>query len=143
MPLDLGRINAIAENLEKISKGEKPAFIDIGALTIVQFEAINVLRTQKDLPPLDSPIIVYNGLHHYESRCRGDGYTIQDMIAQIRSGIAEEAVVVPTKKMTGLQNKLGRDDGYGKVVKDLVLLELTQKKPKALLFSVIPKGDGK
>ena len=45
--------------------------------------------------------------------------------------------------MTALKNPVQRNDGYGNNVNDLGILELTQRKPRAELFSVIPKGDGK
>lgn len=143
MPLDLSRIDAICANLERIAKGDQPRTIEIGEITVAQFEAINELRAASNLPAVESRVIVYTGFHHYDSRCLKDGYTTEDLILQLRSSLGAESVVIPSRKMTGLQNKQGRNDGYGRVVKDLAILELTSKKPKVLVFSVIPKGDGK
>ena len=45
--------------------------------------------------------------------------------------------------MTSLMASQPRDDGYGKQVRDHAVLELTARKPRVELFSVIPKGDGR
>ena len=42
---------------------------------------------------------------------------------------------------TALINNTPRNDGYGNQVNDLAVLELTSRKPRAELYSVIPKGD--
>jgi hypothetical protein len=44
-------------------------------------------------------------------------------------------------KMTALDSVARREDGYGNMVRDRAVLELTQRKPRAELYSVIPKGD--
>ncbi|TAM49722.1 MAG: hypothetical protein EPN57_25020 [Paraburkholderia sp.] len=43
--------------------------------------------------------------------------------------------------MTTVQSTVLRDDGYGAMVRDEAVLELYARKPRAELFSVIPKGD--
>lgn len=43
--------------------------------------------------------------------------------------------------MTALRSTFGRDDGYGNEVFDEAIFELTARKPKAELYSIIPKGD--
>ena len=45
--------------------------------------------------------------------------------------------------MTTLENPLGRADGYGNTVHDRAVFECTTKKPRAELFSVMPKGDSR
>jgi hypothetical protein len=140
MPLDENKKNEIREHLAKIAAGEKPRPIDIGRLTQAQFEAINSHRSKANLPSLESAMIVYHGRHHYSSRSK-DGYNIEDMISQLESGLMSESEVISSTKMTALQNKIGRRDGYGNHVKDQVILELTTRKPKAEAFSAIPKGD--
>jgi hypothetical protein len=40
-----------------------------------------------------------------------------------------------------MQNPNARDDGYGNQVFDRAVFEMTAKKPRAELYSVIPKGD--
>lgn len=140
MPLDPAKRAEIRQHLARIAAGERPKPIDIGQLTPAQFDAINVQRSRDGLPSLDSAVVVYSGRHHYSSRS-ADGYNIEDMILQLESGLAENSEVIATRKMTALQNKTGRDDGYGSYVKDQVVLELTARKPKAEAYSAIPKGD--
>ncbi|OAU96701.1 hypothetical protein AO385_0014 [Moraxella catarrhalis] len=45
------------------------------------------------------------------------------------------------QRMTAIQSITPRNDGYGNLVTDRAIFELTAKKPRAELFSVIPKGD--
>lgn len=142
MPLDPTQREAIRTNLQRIANGEKPPLIIIGELTQKQFADINAYRSAEQLPALESAVVVYSGRHHYGSRIK-DGYTIEDMLLQIESALSAHSEVVAGKKMTGVQNKQGRNDGYGHIVKDLVVLELTSRKPRAEALSVIPKGDGK
>jgi hypothetical protein len=142
MPLDTTKIDAIREQLQRVANGERVRPIDIGQLTADQFAAINAYRSENGLPALESAVVCYVGRHHYASR-HAQGYTIEDMIAQLESGLGAQSEVITGHSLTGLQNKVGRNDGYGHTVKDLVTLELTQRKPKAEAFSVIPKGDGK
>lgn len=83
------------------------------------------------------------GRHHYTSRS-ADGYTIEDMIEQIKNSMSPFAEFHKDPKKphaTALINNTPRNDGYGNQVNDLAILELTSRKPRAELFSVIPKGD--
>jgi hypothetical protein len=67
--------------------------------------------------------------------------TIDDVILQITSAFSVTSVIIHTKHMTGMRNTIKRSDGYGNEVLDEVVFELTQRKPRAELYSVIPKGD--
>ena len=60
---------------------------------------------------------------------------------QIESALVPDSIVIANPKMTAMQNPQTRDDGYGNAVHDRAIFELTQRKPRAELFSVIPKGD--
>lgn len=80
------------------------------------------------------------GRHLYNSRSK-DGYNIEDMILQISSSLSEYAVVVINDKMSGIRNPNPRDDGYTNLVNDQAVFEMTARKPKAELYSVVPKGD--
>ena len=51
------------------------------------------------------------------------------------------SMVIATHRMTALKNKTARNDRYGNQVCDEAVFELTLRRPKAELFSVIPKGD--
>jgi hypothetical protein len=140
MPLDPNRVNAICEHLERIARGEKPPLLEIGILTLAQFDYIREERARHQLPTLESPVVVYSGRHHYESRFR-DGYSIQDMVLQLKSGLGDESTPIVSARSTVLKNKQGRQDGYGRTVFDEVVLELMARKPRAEAYSAIPKGD--
>lgn len=140
MPLNTDLIAKITAHLERVSNGERLAPIDIGELTAQQFSAINLGRAQHGLPAVDSPVIVYSGRHHFESRLK-DGYVIADMIVQLHSGLGEHSVVRIGQRTTLLRNPVGRQDGYGNLVFDEIVLELLARKPKAEAFSAIPRGD--
>jgi len=141
MPIDPNAVHAIREHLCRIANGEKPRIITIGELTPEQLEAICAERRRLGLPELESPELVYLGRHHYESRSV-DGYTVEDMILQLQSSLSPLSQVQATIKMTAMQNLDLRADGYGSAVADRAVLELTARKPRAEVYSVIPKGDG-
>lgn len=140
MPLNQGARALIVAHLQKIENRERVLVIEIGTLTRAQHDEINNYRNKFGLPPLELPTILYLGKHHYESRIV-DGYTIEDMASQIESGLCDHSVVVAGHRMMALQNKTGRQDGYGNSVKDLVILEITSRRPRSEAFSAIPKGD--
>lgn len=140
MPFCQGARAQILIQLERIQNGERVSIIEIATVTEEQHAEINFYREKFGLPVLELPRIVYLGKHHYNSR-RQDGYTIEDMADQLESGLAAHSQVIATHKMTALQNKLGRADGHGNFVKDLVILELTSRKPMGEAFSAIPRGD--
>jgi hypothetical protein len=63
------------------------------------------------------------------------------MAAQIESALSSAPVVFANPTMTRMDNLQARADGYGNRVHDRAIFECTQRKPRAELFSVIPKGD--
>ena len=143
MPLDPEAIEKIRANLELLEKQERAPVISIGHLTEAQHQAINEHRASEALPPLESAEVLYLGRHHFTSRSN-DGYKITDMIEQIKSGMSSEAEFYKDPRKphaTALINNNPRNDGYGNQVNDLAVLELTSRKPRAELYSVIPKGD--
>ncbi len=140
MPLHPHSLELIRANLLLIAAGERASVVSIGRLTPVQHAEVNAHRAREGMPALQEPEILFLGRHLYNSRNK-DGYTIDDMIAQIVSALSEASEVVPTQKMTGLRNPVPRPDGYGNQVHDVAILELTARRPKAELFSVIPRGD--
>lgn len=141
MPLYSNAIQIIEENLNALANGNRPKFAAIGSFTQQQFDDINAYRTSLNLPPLEQNEILYMGRHHYESRIIRDGYKIKDLILQIQSALSENSVVIMNARMTAIENPTPRDDGYGHQVTDRAIFELTSKKPRAELFSTIPKGD--
>ena len=88
-----------------------------------------------------TPEIVVIGKHIHDSRIVRDDYTVEDVLTQIASALAADSVVVASRRMTALDAPKRRADGYGNWVRDRAILELTQRRPRAELFSVIPKGD--
>lgn len=144
MPLYDGMKAVLKQHLETIESGGKPPVIAIGELTESQHNEINAHRASEQLPPLESREVVYMGRHHYNSRVTEDGYLIHDMLQQIESGLSQDSVLKNNPKKphgTVLVNPNPRADGYGNHVNDNAVLELTTRKPRAELFSVIPKGD--
>ncbi|GAA0593026.1 hypothetical protein [Caenispirillum bisanense] len=140
MPLFPDAEALVRLNLSMIAAGLRPAFVVIGRLTDAQHAAINVGRLRHGLPVLENPEVLYLGRHHYTSRS-GQGYGVDDMWMQIASALGAASIVHLTGRMTALENPTQRNDGYGNLVRDRAILELTARKPRAELFSVIPKGD--
>jgi hypothetical protein len=140
MPLYPDAESIIKTNLGLIQVGLRASVRPIGRLTDVQHNQINELRASLDWPPLIDPEVLYMGRHHYTSRS-ADGYSIEDMWLQIAASIHETCVIHGGKKMTAIQATTARPDGYGNLVHDTAVLELSARKPKAELLSCIPKGD--
>ncbi|MGX5723308.1 hypothetical protein [Shinella zoogloeoides] len=140
MPLYKDAEKAIAENLLRLSLGERAPMIAIGHFTEVQFAELNVQRAAVGLHLLEDNEILFIGRHLYESRSR-DGYTRDDMIEQILSAVSPTSVSFTSEIVTFTQNPNPRSDGYGNMVNDRAVFEMTKKKPKAELYSVMPKGD--
>lgn len=141
MPLNPDARQILRANLEMLAQGEKPLVVTIGYLTAEQHATINEHRAKQCLPQLESPEVVFLGRHLYNSRAVTDGYSIDDILDQIESAMSASSMVIATHKMTALKNKTERHDRYGNQVCDEAVFELTQRRPKAELFSVVPKGD--
>lgn len=141
MPLYEHAEYLIRANLNEIAQGRRVRIVAIGFLTEVQFVAINLQKQSNGLPALENKEIVFLGQHAYNSRVVRDGYTIDDMVAQITSALAETALAVASPRMTSIKSTLLRQDGYGNEVLDEAIFELTARKPKAELYSIVPKGD--
>jgi hypothetical protein len=143
MPLYDNALYLIRANLEECARGGKVRAVVIGHFTQQQYEAINAYRESVGLHRLESPEIVLLGSHLYRSRVTRDNYTIDDVIAQIINAVADTALVLAQPRMTATRSATPRADGYGNMVLDEAIYELTQRKPRAELYSVIPKGDAK
>ncbi|GIZ54072.1 hypothetical protein [Noviherbaspirillum aridicola] len=127
-------------NLTLLKAGERAKVVSIGYLTETQHQAINAIRQKEGKPLLVEPVVLFLGRHLYESRS-ADGYTIEDMAVMVESALSAESIAHAHHKMTGVMNHSSREDGYGNRVRDLGVLELYARRPKAELLSVIPKGD--
>lgn len=140
MPLYENALEIIRQNLEQLQNGERPRFQAIGKLTDEQLNTINQKQFEKGLPTVECNEILYMGRHHYNSRVVQDGYTISDLLKQIESVLAESSVIENNKV---LKSTIKRNDGYGNMVSDWAVFDMTAKRPRMELFSVIPKGDDK
>ncbi|GLR45601.1 hypothetical protein GCM10007880_61190 [Mesorhizobium amorphae] len=142
MPIIPDAAPSIRANLVRIQNSQKAPIIIIGSFTELQFTAINAGRASFKQPALEENEILFIGGHIYSSRSK-DGYTIDDIVHQIVSALGEDAVAMITHKMTCTRNPTSRADAYGNFVNDRAVYEMTARKPRAELFSVIPKGDHK
>jgi hypothetical protein len=140
MPLYDGALEQIRSNLQSIQRGKKAPLVAIGTLTDTQLKNINEDREHAGYPPIQAEI-VFLGQHVFDSRVVGDGYSIEDVVDQIVSGLASSSVVLRKPGMTTMQNQNERPDRYGNKVRDKVVLECSARHPRPELFSVIPKGD--
>ncbi len=123
-----------------VAAGNRAPLIAIGAFTDRQVADIEVERRGLGLNEIADKEIVFIGRHLHTSRAK-DGYTIGDILRQIESALAPGSIVIVNPKVTARQNPRTQDDGYGDAVHDRAIFELTQRKPRAALFSVILKGD--
>jgi hypothetical protein len=140
MPLHDNAHHLIRLQLERIARGERVPLIEIGYLTFQQHQHVRELRRRFELPDVESPAIVYIGHHHFASRS-AQGYRVSDMVEQIRACVDADAEIMLFKRMTMMRASTLREDGYGNSVRDEGIFELTRRKPRIELFSVIPKGD--
>jgi hypothetical protein len=142
MPLHDGAIDRIRVQLEDIGRGRRVDILIIGMLSDEQHARICAVRRSRRLPEVESKELVYLGRHHYESRV-AQGYCIADLLLQLAAATAADADVHAVGKMTSLKSRRERDDGHGCRVRDMAILELTARKPRVEIFSVIPVGDGR
>jgi len=142
MPLYRNAVDLIRANLGQIAMGNKPQGVVIGCLTDRQLVEINQARAahHPPLPPVVGEVLFY-GKHMFKSRVMRDGYTVEDVVDQIASAMDAAAVFVHAPNMTTLQNRTGRRDRYGNIVKDLAVFECSARHPRPEPFSVMPKGD--
>jgi hypothetical protein len=140
-PVKPGALGEARTLLEAIAAGGKPKPIDIGSLTDRQLTQLNSARAANGQPAVGADLW-YRGTHHYASRS-ADGYSIDDMLAQIENGLSPTSqVTVDRFGRPNLVNQTPRADGYGNNVRDTVTFETSgSKNPQ--LFTVIPKGDFK
>jgi len=140
MPLANNAEKRIRKNLQYIRNGRKAHPVVIGSLTVDQLGKMNEERAERGLPAMNAAVM-FVGLHVYESRILQDGYSVDDVIAQITSAMEEKSVFHANPKMNSLVSATLRQDGYGNSVRDEAIFECSMRYPKPELFSVIPKGD--
>jgi hypothetical protein len=130
----------LREHLARVAGGDRPPMVAIGQFTELQFATINAGRTALDLHILEQNEILFIGRHLHASRSK-DGYHLDDIVRQILSALSEDALAHIDTFVSYTQNPIARDDGYGNRVNDRAVFEMTARKPRAELYSVMPKGD--
>lgn len=141
MPFYHHKKDLLLTQIRELIAGKRVPVIEIGCLTDKQHCDINDLRATHNLPKLVHPEVLYLGKHHINSRHSNDGYTAEDILLQIISAMDSDSIIPSSNRQTLITSIKHRDDGYGNQVIDTGVLELMARKPKAELFSVIPKGD--
>ena len=139
MPLFDDATRLMRVNFEQIKKGIKARIVVIGCLTADQLAMLNAERAKQKLPAMNAEV-VFMGRHIYDSRITRDGYTVDDVIAQITNAMDGNSTFHANPKMNALVSPTVRDDGYGNQVIDTAVFECTAKYPRPELYSVIPKG---
>ncbi len=81
------------------------------------------------------------GRHLYNSRVVKDGYTIDAVLMQIANALDERSRHVQTQRATLIQDRVGRTNSFGEIVRDEAVLECSAKYPRPELLSMIPKGE--
>ena len=140
MPLNPDAEKLIRKHLKKARNGKRTGPVSIGTLTDKQLADLNAERHKRNLEPMVNDV-KFTGRHIHDRRVVVDGYSTTDVITQIKSAMAIDSVIKTTPKMTVLQSIRDREDGFGNVVRDEVVLECTGRFPHPELYSVIPKGD--
>lgn len=136
MPLYENAVDLIRTNLETIRRGACAQPVIIGTLTDQQRDAINAhrIRSNISLQPIVSEV-VFVGAHIYKRRVLQDGYMIDDVIAQIRSAMAEDSIFIggsPTQTIGSIYSR--RDRLGNSSIKDQAVFECTSRRPTAELF---------
>lgn len=141
MALYDGAEQLIALQLEALARGERVRLIAIGSLTSTQLSVLNRDRATLGQAPLVAEV-VFLGRHIYNSRVIKDGYSISDVIRQIKSALDDSAVMRPSAPMmSAMLTTTKREDGYGNWVRDKAVFECMDRHPRPELYSVMPKGD--
>ena len=140
MPLYPDAEQLLRGNFAVIKRGKKPRAVPVGWVTDKQLADINTWRLSRKWEPIVREV-VFIGTHIYDSRISRDGYTADDIIAQIRHAFSEDSEFVPTQKRTSIRNPIKIESGYGCLVRVELTLECTTRFPRSELYSVIPRGD--
>ena len=93
MPLLAQAIQLVRSNLEEVSRNVRVSLVTIGHLHPAQFADLNRYRSGHGLHELESNEIVFLGKHIHGSRIVKDGYSIDDVLAQIAAAIANTSTV--------------------------------------------------
>lgn len=136
-------LQKVRRALMLVAAGKPSPFVKIGTFSPSDLEAINRRREEQGYPPIRETI-VFNGKHIYKSRCQKNGYTIEEVVEHIEIAFSRATQLEDGRRWgTVLISPSLREDKNGKNVRDEVVFECSAKFPDAILFSVIPRGDGR
>jgi hypothetical protein len=142
MILYANAVELIRKNLETIASGGKASPVIIGELTAKQIGELNAKRNGNGFPHEHHASIKFVGKHIYDSRCRDDNYSIDDVIEQITSAFSQEFDIQEDRRGNIFLEGAPRSDNYGNTrIRDRAVFECTSNHPKLELYSIIPKGD--
>lgn len=133
----------IEENLRQLDAGKKASRVLVGTLTPTQLSMLNEKRSSLGFP-LVSGEMFFIGSHIYDSRCKRDNYSVDDVLAQLKGALSDSSIIQIRSggRSTILQSTEYRKDAYeNEFVIDEVIFECTSKNPLIEIYSVIPKGD--
>jgi hypothetical protein len=95
MPLYENAVALTGADLETIQSGRKARAVAIGRLTQAELDSINKHRWEhNDEPHAIEAEVLFIGQHVYDSRIKGDNYTIDDVVQQIVSAMSEASAIV-------------------------------------------------
>lgn len=141
MPLLASGLKRIRLTLQRVEAGERPPYVPVATFTAEQLQLINKQRALEELAPIDG-LIVFNGRHLYKSRCLDNAYSIDEVIEQIESAFCSTSEVLH-EGTTVIRNSVERVDREGHRIHDEAIFECHQRHPTPVLFSVVPRGDGR
>lgn len=135
--------------LEEILKGYKttgeiPKLKKVPAIILSGGEqaALNGARSPA-APKLNSPVLTYNGKHHFNSRGPtdiGNNYPNSEMLAQLDNVSSQELGLLNEHSGPALQALTARKNAAGQSINDVLVVGVDSS-GKGEVFSVKPYGD--
>jgi len=137
-PIDLYRIK---RGLLDVENGGTNEFIRLNKpLTKEQYDSLQKQRADINAVLAKRNYFSLDANHIYDSRVIRDGYSIADVMKQIKSATSRKSTVEvdARRKQNNLVSPRKRDDGYGNMVQDRIGIDL---RGQGVYRTVIPKGD--
>lgn len=126
--------------LEAVSHGEKVKPIDLAKLTDAQLAKLNEYRAVLGQPLFTTPDAIYRGTHHLESRGVKNPNSIDELLAQLESGLSDNSRVILERAGPALKNPIKRTTEFGDAVNDKAVL-IAGRGNVPEVQSIIPIGD--
>lgn len=144
---DFDKIPEMLRSIDDVYRAtnEIPKLKKVEAVRLADDEQAAFNSARRGLEPkLKSPVLSYNGRHHYKSRGptpEGNDYLVDDIVSQIESVASNPLALKNDLQGPALQVTKSRPDGYGNQVRDKMVIGVDQN-GRGEIFSVIPDGDG-